>query len=170
MPENVSSRIREAASGRRTSPALSVLSDLVRSTGAAARSATVFGDPVVSGGSTVVPVARITSLTSLGGGSSRLFAAGGDGAGGGGFVRARPAGFIVLDEAGARFHGIRQPVTMLVLPLAVVAGLTAARIVGVSLREARRRRSLRARCEPAAAPPAEVSVSEGSAAGEERNA
>ncbi|MEE2039148.1 hypothetical protein Q8791_18190 [Nocardiopsis sp. CT-R113] len=153
MPEFVTRRIRESAPGRRTSPALSVLSDLVHNTGAAARSATVFGDPVSSGGSTVVPVARITSLTSMGGGSSRLFAAGGDGAGGGGFVRARPAGFIVLDDAGVRFQGIRQPVTMLVLPLAVVAGLTAARIVGVTLREARRRRNQRAHCAPAAEAP-----------------
>ena len=154
MPESVARRIREAAPGRRTSSALSVLSELVQNTGTAARSATVFGDPVSSGGSTVVPVARVTSLTSMGGGSSRLLAAGGDGAGGGGFVRARPAGFIVLDDAGVRFQGIRQPVTMLVLPLAVIAGLTAARIVGVSLREARRRRHLGARCKVAVESPA----------------
>jgi len=144
MPESVARRVREAAPGRRTSPALSVLSELVRNTGSAARAATVFGEPVSSGGATVVPVARITSLTSIGGGSSRLLAAGGDGAGGGGLVRARPAGFIVLDESGARFEGIRQPVAALVIPLAVIAGLTAARIVGVSLREARRRRNTRA--------------------------
>ncbi|OLT28643.1 hypothetical protein BJF83_14790 [Nocardiopsis sp. CNR-923] len=52
----------------------------------------------------------------------------------------RPAGFIVLDGGGADYRPIRQPVAALVVPLAVVAAVTATRIVGISLREARRRR------------------------------
>ncbi|WP_017569567.1 GerW family sporulation protein [Nocardiopsis halotolerans] len=127
---------------RRTSPALSALARLIENTGASARSSSVFGDPVVAEGATVVPVARVTALTMMGGGSSRIPAAGGDGAGGTGFVRVRPAGFLMLDREGPRYRPIRQPASLLVIPLAVVAAATATRIVGVSLREARRRRAL----------------------------
>ncbi len=130
-------------SARDTSPALSALTRLIENTRASARSTSVFGDPVVSGGTTIVPVARITALTVMGGGTGHLILrAGGDGAGGTGFVRARPAGFLVLDGEGARFRPIRQPATALALPLAVIAAVTATRVVGVSLREARRRRRL----------------------------
>nr|WP_232832147.1 hypothetical protein [Nocardiopsis sp. FIRDI 009] len=111
---------------------------VVEGTGAAARAGTVFGDPVVSGATTVVPVARVSALSTMGGGSSRI--PGADGGGGSGFARVRPAGFIVLDGVGARFHPIRQPAAGLVLPLAVITAVAATRIVGVSLREARRRR------------------------------
>ncbi|MEV2278399.1 hypothetical protein AB0I72_22705 [Nocardiopsis sp. NPDC049922] len=111
---------------------------MVERTGGAARAATVFGEPVASGATTVVPVARVSALSTMGGGSSRI--PGADGAGGAGLARVRPAGFIVLDGAGADYRPIRQPVAMLVVPLAVIAAVTATRIVGVSLREARRRR------------------------------
>ncbi|MEU5857621.1 GerW family sporulation protein [Nocardiopsis dassonvillei] len=129
---------------RRTSPALSALARLIENTGASARSSSAFGAAVVAEGSTVVPVARVTALTIMGGGSSRLFAAGGDGAGGSGFVRVRPAGFLLIDREGARYRPIRQPASLLVIPLAVVTAAAATRIVGVSLREARRRRALTA--------------------------
>ncbi|PDP85801.1 hypothetical protein CQJ94_18785 [Glycomyces fuscus] len=139
MPDNVLGR-----RARRTSPALSALARLIENTGASARSSSVFGDPVVAEGSTVVPVARVTALTMMGGGSSRLFTAGGDGAGGTGFVRVRPAGFLLIDREGARYRPIRQPASLMVIPLAVVTAAAATRIVGVSLREARRRRALTA--------------------------
>lgn len=129
---------------RRTSPALSALARLIENTGASARSSSVFGAPVVAEGAAVVPVARVTALTMMGGGSSRLFTAGGDGAGGTGFVRVRPAGFLLIDREGARYRPIRQPASLLVIPLAVVTAAAATRIVGVSLREARRRRALTA--------------------------
>ncbi|WP_327084658.1 GerW family sporulation protein [Nocardiopsis sp. EMB25] len=127
-----------ASPARRSSPALDALVRVVEGTGTAARAATVFGEPVVSGATTVVPVARVSALSTMGGGSSRI--PGADGAGGSGFARVRPAGFIVLDGVGARFHPIRQPAARLVLPLAVITAAAATRIVGVSLREARRRR------------------------------
>lgn len=110
----------------------------------------VFGAPVVSGGATVVPVARISTLTTRGKGSGRMFTSLGEGRFSGGLVRARPAGFLVIDGEGARYRPIRQPATALVIPLAVIAAFTATRIVGVSLREARRRRN---RCAPTAAEP-----------------
>ncbi|WP_150240314.1 GerW family sporulation protein [Nocardiopsis quinghaiensis] len=130
----------------RRSTAVSALVRMVENTGASARSASVFGDPVVSGGTTVVPVARVTALTLMGGGTGHLFPrSGGDGAGGTGFVRVRPAGFLVLDRDGTRFQAVRQPATMLAIPLAVVAAAAATRIVGVSVRGARRRRDRAAR-------------------------
>ncbi|MFD6948747.1 hypothetical protein A6A08_15170 [Nocardiopsis sp. TSRI0078] len=141
MPGTAVARRAREALARRGSPALSALARLIENTGASARSASVFGDPVASEGTTVVPVARVTALTVMGGGSSSLFTAVGDGAGGTGFVRVRPAGFLVLDRDGARFQAVRQPATMLAIPLAVVAAAAATRIVGVSVREARRRRN-----------------------------
>lgn len=143
----------ESAAARRAArhPAVAALSGLIERTGGSARVETVFGAPVSDGATTVVPVARVASLTLMGGGSGRFLATGGDGAGGVGAVRARPAGFLVLDGSGARYEGIRQPVTALVLPLAVLGAVVATRIVGVSLREVRRRRRIAALTEGAAA-------------------
>lgn len=142
----------ESAAARRAArhPAVAALTGLIERTGGSARAETVFGAPVSHGGTTVVPVARVASLTLMGGGSGRFLTTGGDGAGGVGAVRARPAGFLVLDGSGARYEGIRQPVTALVLPLAVIGAVVATRVVGVSLREARRRRRIAARSAAAA--------------------
>lgn len=133
--------------GRRTAPTLAALARLIENTGAAARSASVFGEPVTAHGTTVVPVARVTALTVMGGGTGRFLATGGDGAGGTGFAWTRPAGFLVLGPDGARFQSIRQPATTLAIPLAVVTAVAVTRIVGVSVREARRRRNLRVAAE-----------------------
>lgn len=142
----------ESAAARRAArhPAVAALSELVERTGGSARAGTVFGTPVSDGATTVVPVARVAALTLMGGGSGRFLATDGDGAGGVGALRARPAGFLVLDGSGARFESIRQPVTALVLPLAVIGAVVATRIVGVSLREVRRRRRIAARAAVAA--------------------
>ncbi|MFD7366778.1 GerW family sporulation protein [Nocardiopsis alba] len=121
---------------------MAALDRLIESTRALGRATTVFGDPVTSGATTVVPVARISALTLMGGGTGRFVVSNGDGAGGTGLVRARPSGFLVVSPEGAAYRSIRQPVTRLVLPLAAISALTAARIVGVSLREARRRKAL----------------------------
>lgn len=142
----------ESAAARRAArhPAVAALSGLIDRTGGSARAETVFGEPISNGATTVVPVARVAALTLMGGGSGRFLATGGDGAGGVGALRARPAGFLVLDASGARYEGIRQPVTALVLPLAVIGAVVATRIVGVSLREVRRRRRIAARRDVAA--------------------
>lgn len=146
MPKSVARRAvrRGGADGaRRTSPALDALVRLIENTGAAASSAAAFGAPVTSGATTVVPVARVSVLTTMGGGSSTLPI--GDGAGGAGLTRIRPAGYLVLDGTGASFRPIRQPASALALPLALIAAVAATRIVGVSVREARRRRRIAAR-------------------------
>lgn len=144
------SGITQGLRTRRLHPSLSALARLIEHTGASARSSSVFGEPVVTAEATVVPVARVTALTMMGGGSSRLFAAGGDGAGGTGFVRVRPAGFLMLDGEGPRYRPVRQPASLLALPLAVITAAAVTRIVGVSVREARRRRCAAAEEEPRA--------------------
>lgn len=128
-----------------TNPTLSVLGRLIDEVRESARAATVFGDPVTSGGTTVVPVARVGFISAMGGGISRAAMLGGDGAGGFGVVRARPSGFIVLDGEGADFRPIRQPATKLALPLAAITAVAVTRIVTVSVREARRRKKLDAK-------------------------
>ena len=69
----------------------------------------VFGEPIVAGGKTVVPVARLQYFLGGGGGSGehkgehveRPLAGGGGG--GGGWVRATPAGALEISETGVRF-------------------------------------------------------------------
>ncbi|WP_017606454.1 GerW family sporulation protein [Nocardiopsis alkaliphila] len=123
---------------------MTTLNSLIESTRSMARATTVFGDPVTSGSTTVVPVARISALSTTGAGTGKLPLWGGDGAGGIGLVRARPSGFLVLSPEGADFKAIRQPVARLVLPLAMITAVAATRIVSVSMREARRRKRIQA--------------------------
>lgn len=123
---------------------MSTLNSLIDSTRSLARATTVFGDPVTSGSTTVVPVARISALSTTGAGTGKLPLWGGDGAGGMGLVRARPSGFLVVSPEGVTFQGIRQPITKLVLPLAVITALAATRIVTISVKEARRRKRIEA--------------------------
>ena len=127
-----------------TSPTLSVIGRFLDGLRETARATTVFGAPVTSGGTTVIPVARVGLFQAMGGGTSRTAMLKGDGAGSVGLTRARPAGFIVLDAEGARFRPIRQPATKLALPLAAITAVAVTRIVAVSVREARRRKKFEA--------------------------
>lgn len=128
-----------------TSPTLSVLGRLIDGVRESARATTVFGTPVTSGETTVIPVARVGFISSMGGGVGRATMLGGEGAGGLGITRARPSGFIVLDGESADFRAIRQPATRLALPLAAITAVAVTRIVTVSVREARRRKKLEAK-------------------------
>ena len=65
-----------------------------------------YGEPVVTEGRTVIPVARVRVA---GGGGWGGDADGADGGGGGGFLEASPQGFIEFDDAGARYHPIPDP-------------------------------------------------------------
>ncbi|WP_017546948.1 MULTISPECIES: GerW family sporulation protein [Nocardiopsis] len=123
---------------------MATLTSLLDNTRAVAGSATAFGAPVTSGATTVVPVARVSSLSTMGGGTGNLPFFGGDGAGGVGFTRVRPSGFLVVGPEGAGFRPIRQPATALAIPLAVITAVAVTRIVSVSVREARRRRMVAA--------------------------
>ena len=94
-----------------------------------------FGDPVESGGRTVIPVARVRG----GGGGGR------DGGGGGGVV-ASPVGFIEVSADGARFVSIPDPrgAALAALGATAVAGavVAAARRVGARRLLTRRRAAL----------------------------
>lgn len=117
----------------------SMLNRIVDSSRSTARSTSVFGTPLVSDRATVVPVARVSVLNVFGGTSCP------DTAGGISLTRVRPAGMIVLDGEGGRFRPIRQTATALALPLAAITAVAVTRIVGVSVREARRRQAMRLR-------------------------
>lgn len=117
----------------------SMLNRLIDNSRSTARSTSVFGTPLVSERATVVPVARVSVLNVFGGTSCP------DTGGGISLTRARPAGMIVLDGEGSRFLPIRQTATALALPLALITAVTVTRVVGVSMREARRRRATRLR-------------------------
>ncbi|HEV2813848.1 MAG TPA: hypothetical protein VGW10_11410 [Solirubrobacteraceae bacterium] len=64
-----------------------------------------YGEPVVAGERTVIPVARVRAAGGGGFGSGDE----GDGGGGGGYLEATPQGFIEFDDAGARYHPIPDP-------------------------------------------------------------
>ena len=131
MPRN------KARSG--TMAALTSLLDNARSV---ASSTTAFGDPVTSGSTTVVPVARVSILSTMGGGTGNVPLYGGDGAGGIGYTRVRPSGFLVVSPDEASFRPIRQPASLLVVPLAAITAVAVTRIVSVSVKEARRRKRI----------------------------
>ncbi|MGW5875030.1 GerW family sporulation protein [Nocardiopsis terrae] len=124
--------------------AMAALNSLLDNTRSAASSTTAFGSPVTSGGTTVVPVARVSSLSIMGGGTGNVPFFGGDGAGGTGCTRVRPSGFLVVTPEGAAFRPIRQSAAALAIPLAVITAVAATRIVTVSVREARRRKRIAA--------------------------
>ncbi|MDQ5807836.1 MAG: hypothetical protein M3320_04105, partial [Actinomycetota bacterium] len=64
-----------------------------------------YGEPVVAGDRTVIPVARVRVAGGGGYGSGDE----GDGGGGGGYLEATPQGFIELDATGASYHAIPDP-------------------------------------------------------------
>lgn len=91
---------------------------------------TVFGEPVVAEGVTVVPVARVTFGLGGGGGRERAAAKTGEGLGAGGGTHARPAGFIEIREGRAAFTPIRSPRPETLYGLAaLVAAVTVPRAV-----------------------------------------
>ena len=84
--------------------------------GAAAKAATIFGEPVERDGITVIPVAK--ARWGFGGGVGRRRED--DGAGGGGGALVTPVGFIELKNGAAEFKPIRN----VSLPWLIAAGVT----------------------------------------------
>jgi len=90
-----------AAARGRTAPLIEKLADRI---GARATVKAAFGEPVVRGGLTVVPVARV--VWGFGGGSGEdPTGAGGTGAGGGSMVR--PIGYLEITDDTATFQPLR---------------------------------------------------------------
>ncbi len=123
---------------------MAALTSLLDNTRALASSTTAFGAPVTSGSTTVVPVARVTSLSTMGGGTGNIPFFGGDGAGGLGHTRVRPSGYLVVSPDCATYRPIRQPAAALAIPLALITAVAVTRIVSVSVKEARRRKQIAA--------------------------
>ncbi|MFF9194242.1 spore germination protein GerW family protein [Streptomyces sp. NPDC014779] len=106
-----------------------LLEHLADKLGARASVRAVYGEPVTSGGVTVIPVAE--TAFGFGGGAGRDTAAAktGEGGGGGGGVAARPRGFIVIKDGTATYKPVRDPWADVVVPLAaLVTGMAAARL------------------------------------------
>jgi uncharacterized spore protein YtfJ len=106
--------------------------------GATAAAAAVFGTPVESEGTTVIPVARVRY--GFGGGSGRSKKEDGEGFGGGGGVHAAPVGYIDVRGGEASYRRINDPirylVALLVLPIAI--GLAAVMVMITAALIARR--------------------------------
>jgi uncharacterized spore protein YtfJ len=79
----------------------------------------VYGEPVTSGGRTVIPVARIRYGFGAGGGASREGDQPKEGGGGGGGLQAHPAGVVEITPAGTRFIHYGQTRT---ITIAMAAG------------------------------------------------
>ena len=100
----------------------------------------VFGEPIVAGGKTVVPVARVQYFLGGGGGSGEHMGEhverplSGGGGGGGGWVRARPAGALEISEAGVRFIRFSDAAQIAKL---CIGGATALLVVSRLLRKLR---------------------------------
>ncbi len=112
---------RQAASG---GPADRLLERIAERVGAKASVRAVFGEPILKGDLTVVPVARVR--WGFGGGGGR--ADGGPdgpatGSGGGGGVAADPIGYLEIRAGSATFRPIRDPYPSPALVLIGAVGL-----------------------------------------------
>ncbi len=152
MPDDSAGAAAQAAG--ETAGAAALLERLADRIGGKASVRAVFGEPVVRGDVTVIPVARVA--LGFGGGGGRMPArqrghggsgsepgpAGiGEGSGGGGGAEARPLGFIEIrgKEGAARYRPIRDPWTDVVVPLAALAaGLVTPKLARAVARWARR--------------------------------
>jgi len=88
----------------KSNSASTFLGGMAERLGAAARTTTIFGDPVERDGLTVIPVA--SALWGFGGGVGQRKHA--EGGGGGGGMQITPVGFIELKNGAAEFRPIRR--------------------------------------------------------------
>src|ERR1700756_2760848 len=84
---------------------LTLLQSLHENLAGRAQVKSVFGDPVVAGDKTIIPVAKIAYGFGAGAGTGGVgdTRAKGEGGGGGGGVRARPVGVFEVGPLGTRF-------------------------------------------------------------------
>ena len=115
-----------AKKGRRSLPIRRVLD-------AVAGARLCYGEPVVAGDRTVIPVARLSATGGYGFGSGANDVEGeGSGGGGGGWLDARPVGFIEIGPDGARYEPIPDPERFARnLKAAATAASTLAAVLGV---------------------------------------
>ncbi|MCO6006109.1 hypothetical protein NE236_14035 [Actinoallomurus purpureus] len=119
--------------------ARSLLERLADRLGGKASVTAVFGEPVVSDGVTVIPVAQTVYGFGAGAGRETGPAKIGEGGGGGGGGYARPLGFIEIKDGTATYKPIRDPWTDIVIPITLVlAGTLAPRLARAIGRRRRR--------------------------------
>ncbi len=115
-----------------------MLERLAERVGGKAGVSLVYGEPVMRGEVTVIPVARVRWGFGGGGGSGTSRNAdtgqpeGGQGSGGGGGVDARPAGFIEISDGKATYRPINAtgPAAMLpLIPVVLVLAWATSRII-----------------------------------------
>ncbi|MFJ8544726.1 spore germination protein GerW family protein [Streptomyces sp. NPDC093586] len=106
---------------------------LVEQLGSRASVTAVFGEPVTSGGTTVIPVAE-TGFGFAGGTGPE--AGGAHTGGGGGGVGARPRGYIEIKDGTATYKPLRAPWVDVAVPL---AALLAGTVVPLLLRRLAKR-------------------------------
>jgi len=116
-------------------PTAEVLERLAEKLGAKASVSAVFGEPVVRGGITIIPVARVGFGFGAGVGRGRKEAEAGQGGGGGGGGSAVPVGYIEISNGSAVFKPIRDPLVDVLVPLAaLLAGFATPRMMRRLLR------------------------------------
>ncbi|MBS1715116.1 MAG: hypothetical protein JST30_12350 [Armatimonadetes bacterium] len=81
----------------------------------------VFGEPVVIGDRTLIPVARVSA--GFGGGMGRKTGTDGTAGGGGGGLEARPMGAIEVTKTGTKYVPVYDPGAVLSVAKAAVFGL-----------------------------------------------
>ena len=101
-----------------------------------------YGEPVIAGDRTVIPVARVR--VAGGGGYGTGGEGEGDGGGGGGYLEATPQGFISLDGAGAQYHPIPDP-DRLGHTVRAIAGAASTLTTGIAVAKRLRSGSARGR-------------------------
>lgn len=133
-PEAAVEAARETGEAART-----LLERLADRLGGKASVTTVFGEPIVGDGVTVIPVAQ--AVYGFGGGAGRETgpAKTGEGGGGGGGVHTKPLGFIEIKDGTATYKPIRDVWTDVVIPVTLVlAGTLAPRFARAIGRRRRR--------------------------------
>ncbi|WP_225859329.1 spore germination protein GerW family protein [Streptomyces albicerus] len=123
-------------SAARTS--VTMLERLADKLGGRASVAAVYGEPVISEGVTVIPIAQVGF--GFGGGAGREVGSAktGEGGGGGGGAEARPLGFIEIRNGTATYKPIRDPWVDVAVPLAaLLLGTTAPKILRAIAQRAR---------------------------------
>jgi len=132
LPQGVTPRYAEST-GIKVAETLRSLGDHLQ-LGRSVRN--VYGDPVIVGGRTVIPIARVSYGFGAGGGVNEGEKAKSKrgGSGGGAGMSARPAGDLEITEAGTRFFPFVDPAR---LGIALTVGLLVG--LGIGRRSARKR-------------------------------
>ncbi|GBD15068.1 hypothetical protein HRbin25_00956 [bacterium HR25] len=81
----------------------------------------VYGEPIVVGERTIVPVAAVSYMFGAGGGKGSRQGQEGEGGGGGGSVRVRPLGVIEVTPQGTRFVPVFDTQRLALYALGAVA-------------------------------------------------